>query len=318
MFKKDTFLQDLTKQYCGQFTAWQKIDAEASTRSYYRCVVGHQRIICVDSKSTPSAMKQWLKLCHVLDKHDVPVPQVLAIDDENHCYWITDHGTTHYHDCFEKISTEIIPHLLKKLRTVKINDRLGHVSVDQASDSYISKSLLYFKEFVVDMIAKERHGADSDAQKAFSDINLDWLQLAYRNAAKGFSHADFHSMNIIIDDNRPVLIDFQDACVKPLAYDTASWLYDFYIELPEQYRQQQFVNMVPIDYPGTPKDWEQEIYACGLLRSMRVWGLFYKLVHQNNLQKYSKYLPVAKQRASFFMSKLTHAKQLSEWTEQYT
>jgi hypothetical protein len=48
-----------------------------------------------------------------------------------------------------------------------------------------------------------------------------------------FSHRDYHSRNLMVDEERLGVIDFQDALMGPVTYDLASLLRDSYIALDE-------------------------------------------------------------------------------------
>lgn len=48
-----------------------------------------------------------------------------------------------------------------------------------------------------------------------------------------FVHRDYHSRNLMVDESRMGIIDFQDALMGPATYDLASLLKDAYIELDD-------------------------------------------------------------------------------------
>jgi hypothetical protein len=48
-----------------------------------------------------------------------------------------------------------------------------------------------------------------------------------------FTHRDYHSRNLMVDDGRLGVLDFQDALMGPATYDLASLLRDAYIALEE-------------------------------------------------------------------------------------
>lgn len=50
-----------------------------------------------------------------------------------------------------------------------------------------------------------------------------------------FTHRDYHSRNLMVDDGRLGVIDFQDALMGPATYDLASLLRDSYIALEEPF-----------------------------------------------------------------------------------
>jgi N-acetylmuramate 1-kinase len=53
-----------------------------------------------------------------------------------------------------------------------------------------------------------------------------------------FTHRDYHSRNLMLRQDRLRVIDFQDARLGPCQYDLASLLYDAYVVLPTDLRQE--------------------------------------------------------------------------------
>jgi N-acetylmuramate 1-kinase len=52
------------------------------------------------------------------------------------------------------------------------------------------------------------------------------------------THRDYHSRNLMLRQNRLCVIDFQDARLGPCQYDLASLLYDAYVVLPADLREE--------------------------------------------------------------------------------
>jgi aminoglycoside/choline kinase family phosphotransferase len=53
-----------------------------------------------------------------------------------------------------------------------------------------------------------------------------------------FSHRDYHTRNLMLHNNKVVFIDFQDARLGPPHYDLASLVYDAYIPLSSEEREE--------------------------------------------------------------------------------
>ena len=49
-----------------------------------------------------------------------------------------------------------------------------------------------------------------------------------------FVHRDYHSRNLMVTDESPGILDFQDAVAGPLTYDLVSLLKDCYIKWPDE------------------------------------------------------------------------------------
>ena len=69
----------------------------------------------------------------------------------------------------------------------------------------------------------------------YAAIQEEFYRIAEWLAAqpKVFSHRDYHSRNLMVDEERLGVIDFQDALMGPVTYDLGSLLRDSYIALDE-------------------------------------------------------------------------------------
>jgi aminoglycoside/choline kinase family phosphotransferase len=75
-------------------------------------------------------------------------------------------------------------------------------------------------------IEKRLGRALSDGARRAYDESFEFIVRPIAAAATVLSHRDYHSWNILWRDDRPVIIDFQDAFLAPAEYDVASLLTD--------------------------------------------------------------------------------------------
>lgn len=297
MLNKSQSLKSLSQQAFGSITDWQMMQGAASNRIYYRFESAGQKIVCVDASHDPAAMSVWLQVHSLLKQYQIAVPETLHVDSKHHCYWINDLGHTHYRDNLNKTPIEAVTSLLTKLQQIPITQPL-----DQ---TYVEKCLHTFFTFVV-------KGLSIKHQDDYQNMNLHWLDEAYKRCPTGFCHTDFHSENIMLYESKLVLIDFQDACCRPLAYDWASWIYDFYHDFDESVRNSILSQHTPPAYQSN-QQWQDDVYLCGLLRSLRVWGRFTQLSTVPGKTQYKQYIEIVKKRALYFTKKLKKAGDLKNW-----
>jgi aminoglycoside/choline kinase family phosphotransferase len=108
-----------------------------------------------------------------------------------------------------------------------------------------------------------------------------------------FTHRDFHSRNLMVQPDRLVVLDFQDARLGPFTYDLASLLRDSYVclsteeqaALIDTYRKlAQRVDLVCPD----PETFQRAFSRTGLQRNLKAIGTF---AYQAVVKGVNRYLP---------------------------
>ena len=107
------------------------------------------------------------------------------------------------------------------------------------------------------------------------------------------THRDYHSRNLMWQEGRLRVIDFQDARLGPCQYDLASLLYDSYIVLPSDLREELLAYYLDrkADADGYAMDCEafRQLfdYMC-LQRNLKALGTF---AYQTTVRGNQRYLP---------------------------
>lgn len=178
----------------------------------------------------------------------LPVPQILAVSDDETRYLQTDLGSLALYDALahgrqseDGYSEEEQQLLLKTIRL------LPHIQVEGAAGLESDR-----------LLPPERF----DAQAAMFDLNYfkycflrttdlpvdevrletDFQQLASHLAASGcgqctFLYRDFQARNVMLADGEPYFIDFQGGQCGPLQYDVASFLWQASARYPQRLRE---------------------------------------------------------------------------------
>jgi N-acetylmuramate 1-kinase len=137
-----------------------------------------------------------------------------------------------------------------------------------------------------------------------------------------FTHRDYHSRNLMVQQGRLRLIDFQDARLGPCQYDLASLLYDAYVVLPADLREELLTyfleQKVAIDgYPLDRASFVQVFEYMCLQRHLKALGTFAFQTVVNRTQRYMAAIPPT---LSYIRGNLTrHPElwQLRELLEKY-
>lgn len=137
---------------------------------------------------------------------------------------------------------------------------------------------------------------DADEEMAWRDL----CSLLIRNALEQpqvFVHRDYHSRNLmVVENNNPGILDFQDAMHGPLVYDAVSLLKDCYIRWPDDRIDGWLARFYAgIDaMPGIDIDkaaFRRAFDLMGVQRHLKAAGIFARLNHRDGKPRYLADIP---------------------------
>lgn len=112
-----------------------------------------------------------------------------------------------------------------------------------------------------------------------------------------FVHRDYHSRNLmVVKENSPGIIDFQDAVYGPITYDLVSLLRDCYIAWPDTAVQQWVSNYHKNAVLNGLTNCDAETFHrwfdfMGVQRHMKAIGIFARLNHRDGKSSYLNDIP---------------------------
>lgn len=230
---------------------------DGSSRQYYRVHLSHLTPVTLQHKSAVLMQYEssktfnnesydWTHLAQQFQHFGIKTPQIFKVLPASNAILIEDCGDItmerHINSIDNKEKREqvleqsfskagsIIVHLLKlPMRQQKLWDSR---SFDK--DKLLFELDFFYNHYLVNFL---KLNLDTRQTKAIrEDFNNLAEHLANRN--QYCVHRDFHSRNILIKEDHPVLIDFQDARSGPITYDLVSLCYDSYLSIPNQDRHQ--------------------------------------------------------------------------------
>lgn len=202
---------------------------DASFRSYYRLSVDQQSFIVMDAPPELEDCGPFIHIQKILSKHQVNVPKVYAFDAENGFMLLSDFGSVLYLDALKNGNEE-------QLYSVAIDELLLIQSVNSFDEVPLYNKELLHSELALftDWFVDKHLGVQLSEQQQNTLFEVNHLLTNNALAQpQVLVHRDYHSRNIMVtDDQKPGIIDFQDAVVGPITYDLASLLKDCYINWP--------------------------------------------------------------------------------------
>lgn len=266
--------------------------ADASFRSYWRVRRGEASWIVMDAPPAHEDCGPFIEVSTRLATAGLTVPRVLAQDLQQGFLLLTDLGTRMLLPELDagSVDAHYTAALSALVRMQQAVDTQGLPSYDE---SRLRTELELFPTWFLD-----RHlgGAADCAGLELYEVAARRLLDAAAEQPVAFVHRDYHARNLMIVDDGPGILDFQDAVRGPLTYDLVSLLKDCYVRWPDAQvaawaeAQRQRVAAVGLAVPG-PTRWRRWFDWMGVQRHLKVLGIFARLYYRDGKFGYLGDLP---------------------------
>ena len=346
---------NLTTERSQQFRRWveeylppsshlelRPLSGDAGFRSYYR-VDGYQpACLAVDAPPQTEKNHAFCWVTSLLRRHGIHSPEVLHQDLERGFLIVEDLGDTMYWPLLQESQrTRNNRHLDLYRDAEQCLLVMARIPVEDARLSlYDEHKLQQEMDLFPDWYVEKLLGITMNAAERAMLHNTN--RLLVNNALEQpqvVVHRDFHCRNLmVVPDNNPGVIDFQDAVIGPVTYDLVSLYRDCYIQWPVADVKSWVGNyyqkcksrglLIEVDEATFQRwfDW------MGLQRHIKVLGIFARLWLRDGKAGYLKDLPlvmhytisVASQYQEFqpfvtwFEKKLLPVASQQEWYRVYT
>lgn len=223
----------------GGFTAVTELAGDASTRQYWR--VGTERgtfILCRDPGFIGMTEAEYpFMVVHGLMKGSVPVPEIHHADSGSGLLLLQDLGDDLLEYLCPRYDEQSIMHAyqscVKNLFSIQMIRGKGSVPFSLFFN--VEKLMFEFDFFMEHALAGYFRARLTDHDR--EALRKEFLRTAeslYRPEYFVVAHRDYHSRNIIIFNDIPYVIDFQDARMGLPQYDAVSLLRDSYVTLDDR------------------------------------------------------------------------------------
>lgn len=278
-----TEIQSFINSFYQEASNLEKIAESGSGRTNYRFKSDTESFILTKGQDVKEN-EAFFYLSDLFKNLNGNVPTVLEISEDKTLYIQSDLGEQSLLDIRKSTPTEsisIYEKAVKKLAHLQIG---AHQIVDYnkiyESKSFnkmlVNRDLFYFKNYYLDLldISYSQAGLLDEFDKIANKVE----KANYRY----FMFRDFQGRNIIVSDNQPFFIDYQDGMEGPIAYDLVSLLWQAKAELkPEEKEKlyttytQEVAKLIPNEFNVTK--FRQDYNICTLMRLMQVMGAYGKL-----------------------------------------
>lgn len=228
-----------------------KLHGDASYRTYYRAITadGQSYIIMQMPEGKQSVSEEitnfngthqelpFINVSKYLKKCSLPVPSIIAEDHANHILILEDLGDRLMANLVDGKSEQdqrrwyykAIDLLVQMQKQTEDFGEKTCIAFQRSFDStLLDWEFDHFLEYGIEARLCKKMGSNDLAlfKKITRSISEEIQGFPY-----GFTHRDFQSRNLILNNDILYMIDFQDALMGPRAYDLAALLRDSYVQL---------------------------------------------------------------------------------------
>ncbi len=271
--------------------------ADASFRRYFRVWRGESTWVAMDAPPGKEDLVPYIHVAGILAAAGVNVPRVVARDLERGFLLLTDLGSSQYLDALRAggDADALYGDALGALVRMQTGAGKAAASLPAYDAARLRQEMELFPAWFL-----ERHLgiAVGPAERAMLDAQFVLLERAALDQPRVLVHRDYHSRNLMVCEDNPGVLDFQDACIGAASYDLVSLLKDCYMAWPRERvlgwlrEYLQAAQHAGMRFPGGLEDFVRAFDLMGLQRHLKVLGIFCRLWYRDGKRGYLADLPL--------------------------
>lgn len=276
--------------------------ADASFRRYFRVVfetplpyVGQTSLIVMDAPPDKEDCRPFVKVAGLLHDCGVNAPKIYEQDLARGFLLLGDLGDVTYQTALARGGDAQALYLDAVAALVAWQRGTRPAVLPAYDEALLRRELDLFPDWFV---AQHYGHALSEAERAMLERTFALLIVAARAQPQVFVHRDYHVRNLMdVAEDRPGVLDFQDAVVGPITYDLVSLLRDAYVAWDEErqldwaIRYWERARAAGLPVAARFNDFWRDFEWMGVQRHLKVTGIFARLWHRDGKNAYLADLP---------------------------
>ena len=267
----------------------EALNVEASHRRFYRITPVQTQGAALIAMNSPPELEnnyQFETLASVFARFGVTVPRIMAANQAEGWYLMTDLGAQHLEDVYGTpqagAALDLAIETLLKIQSI----------ADPALPPYTAQrfhdELRIFREWFVEALLQMDFPA-ADLAGAFTGLVANT-----QDQPQCCVHRDFHCRNLLVQSQALGVVDFQDALMGPISYDLASLLRDCYHRFSESdinHWRDTYLDRAALRIE--PARFATNVDLMAVQRQLKAVGIFARLQLRDGKASHLKYvLPV--------------------------
>jgi N-acetylmuramate 1-kinase len=290
-FRKVTLLDWLENDLLLPVLKCEPASSDASFRRYFRITLPEQQLIVMDAPPDKENIPQFIKVAELLRQANVKVPIIYHQNLEDGFLVLEDFGMQSFLDKLTPENADTLySNALNSLLALQTNAVLDS-HLPRYDNALLKRELGIFADWFLNQLL------GVEIPETFWDSVSNILIDSALEQPVTCVHRDYHSRNLmVLDENVPGVIDFQDAVIGPITYDLVSLLRDCYIAWPQQqverwaaqyYQKLLQTGLIACDLPNFMR-W---FNLMGLQRHLKAIGIFSRLHLRDGKSGYLNDIP---------------------------
>ncbi len=259
-------------------THCEPASSDASFRRYFRVLTPEHRFIVMDAPPSKENVVPFIQVAELLAQSQINVPDIFQQNIADGFLLLEDFGS----QCFlDQLNADTADNLyqtaLDSLFRLQSQTPLQNTSLPNYDQPLLLRELGIFDEWFLGRLL------DIEIPTPIWETVCNLLITSALEQPRTCVHRDYHSRNLmVLEDNSPGIIDFQDAVIGPITYDVVSLLRDCYIAWPkqqvEQWRTGYFGRLLQAGLVNcSPAQFNRWFDLMGLQRHLKAIGIFSRL-----------------------------------------
>jgi aminoglycoside/choline kinase family phosphotransferase len=278
--------------------------SDASFRRYFRCDGQYrgqpQSLILMDAPPDKESIAPFIAIADLMAKAGLSVPRITLAEPSLGFLLCTDLGQTTYLSALESADRDLSasePLYQSAWRSlVKLQGFQSTAALPAYDGAKLTQEMRLFDEWYLG-----RHRSTSLSPSEQETLFGIYQRIVDQclSEPKVIVHRDYHSRNLmVLDQEGPGILDFQDAVIGPMSYDLVSLLRDAYIEWPEEVqidwavRYWQDARRAGLPIASDFSDFWRAFEWMGLQRHLKVLGIFARLSYRDGKDAYLNDIPL--------------------------
>lgn len=268
--------------------------ADASFRRYFRITLSGHSLIIMDAPPQQENCAPFIHAAKIFAAAGMHVPQVLETNLEQGFLLLSDLGDMTYLGALnDSTANDLYGDAIDALIRMQLASQPD--VFPPYDEALLTREMKLFPEWYV---ARHLKFELNDKQQEVLQTTFDLLNRNILTQSQVYVHRDYHSRNLMVCEDNPGVLDFQDAVYGAITYDLVSLLKDAYIRWEEdqvldwavRYWQKAKVSGLPV--PQDIADFYRDFEWMGAQRHLKVLGIFARLYHRDGKDGYLKNLPL--------------------------
>ncbi len=265
----------------------EAISSDASFRRYFRLTGTGDSQVLMDAPPEREPVAPFIDIAERLQAC-VRVPEVLAKDIDAGFLLLTDLGDRPYHQALDEGSAErLFGDAIDALICMQTRAR------SDGLPAYEPALLMREMDLFVDWFLRRHWQVEPSDDELDEWDHLTALLIRWAlDQPQVFCHRDFMPRNLMVMDEGPGVLDFQDAVIGPISYDPICLFRDAFLSWPEarvdrwleDYRQRAGAAGLPV--PENPAFWRRTCDFMSVQRHLKVIGIFARIRYRDGKPRY--------------------------------